>query len=117
MAQGNPNPSPATRFKPGQSGNPSGISSERQKILHEAAERAERVYLKMITQLENKINDNPEEEVALMAIKADVLKLLKDVQDRAYGTPKQSVDLSSKDGSMTPPSRVELVSVGKREAD
>ena len=43
---------------------------------------------------------NDDDKLALL--KADTLKLLKDVQDRAHGTPKSSVDLSSEDGSMSP---------------
>ena len=33
---------------------------------------------------------------------SDILRLIKDAEDRVSGTPKQSVDLSSNDGSMTP---------------
>ncbi len=33
---------------------------------------------------------------------SDVLRLLKDSEDRAHGTPKQAVDHTSSDGSMTP---------------
>jgi len=33
---------------------------------------------------------------------SDILRLIKDAEDRVSGTPKQSVDHSSTDGSMSP---------------
>jgi len=33
---------------------------------------------------------------------ADILRLIKDAEDRAHGTPVQKTDLSSSDGTMTP---------------
>ena len=49
-------------------------------------------------------NNRPDEYAALVAIKSDILRLMKDIMDRAIGAPKSSVDLSSEDGSMSPQS-------------
>lgn len=45
---------------------------------------------------------------------ADLLRLLRDVEDRAHGTPRQSVEHTSPDGSMTP-TRVEIVAVSPND--
>jgi hypothetical protein len=36
------------------------------------------------------------------AITSDTLRLFKDSEDRAHGTPKAAIDHTSSDGSMTP---------------
>lgn len=87
----NPNPSPETRFKSGQSGNPSGMSSETKAKIDAARDKAAEVYLQLVTALTEKLTSDDAEE-ALNAIKGDNLKLLKDVMDRSVGTPKQTVE-------------------------
>lgn len=105
-------PNPSTQFKPGQSGNPGGKTSQHRQSEIEAAELAAKVQLRMmkavdekITQLETAL-DAPDPYAALLVIKADVLKLIKDAQDRGYGAPVQVLDNTSSDGTMTPKSIV-----------
>lgn len=100
-----------SQWKPGQSGNPGGKSSAHRKAEIRAAELAAKVQLDLIEALSNTLDAAEGDAVKLEAIKSDVLKLLKDAQDRGFGTPKSSLDLSSDDGTMSPPTRVELVAV------
>lgn len=87
----NPNPSPETRFTPGKSGNPGGMSKETRAKIDAARDKAADVYLQLVTALSVKLTDSQAEE-ALEAIKGDNLKLLKDVMDRSMGTPKQQIE-------------------------
>lgn len=105
----NPNPSPATRFKKGQVANPGGKTSEHRRAEIRAAELAAKVQLDLVEALSNTLDTADGDEAKLAAIKADVLKLLKDAQDRGYGAPKSSVDLSSEDGTMSPTQNVDAV--------
>lgn len=91
-----------TKWKPGESANPGGKTSEHRKAEIRAAELAAKVQLDLVEALHNTLKAAQDDAPKLAAIKADVLKLLKDSQDRGYGTPKSSVDLSSEDGSMSP---------------
>lgn len=101
MPKGNPNPSPETRFKPGQSGNPSGRSSEELKALNESARIAANLRLKVLSSLQDMMKDRElnADDLKLL-LDGGTLKLFKDSEDRAHGTPKQSVDNTSSDGSM-----------------
>jgi hypothetical protein len=89
-------------------GNKPGLTSEAAYALHEATEKTAKLYLEMISAIEGKIEDiktdkeDPDKYAAMLAVKGDILRLMKDVMDRGHGTPKQSVDLSSEDGSMSP---------------
>lgn len=89
-------------------GNRPGLTSEAAYALHEANEKTAKMYLEMITAVQGKIEamktaeDSPDEYAALVAIKGDILRLMKDIMDRHMGTPRQSMDLSSEDGSMSP---------------
>ena len=102
MANPNPDTSNLQMWQPGQSGNPGGKTSEHRKAEIRAAELAAKVQLDLVEALHNTLKAAQDDAPKLAAIKADVLKLLKDSQDRGYGTPKSSVDLSSEDGSMSP---------------
>lgn len=88
----NPNPSPATRFKPGESGNPSGKSSEHLKAEVRAAEISAKLRAAALSCLQEKVDSG--EMTALDAISSDMLRLFRDSEDRAHGTPKQSVEHS-----------------------
>jgi hypothetical protein len=104
---GKGNPPKHTRFKPGQSGNPGGVSSERKRLLNEAAERAARIMARQLEALEGLMNEHPEKErIVSELITADIHRIVKDALDRVDGTPRQSVDMTSSDGSMSPPSRI-----------
>lgn len=100
---GNPNPSPATRFVKGKSGNPSGRSAAELKIDREAAAMAAKLRHAALSCLTGKIQgDEISDETLAMLVNPATLKLFKDSEDRAYGTPTQAVDHKSSDGSMTP---------------
>lgn len=100
MAKGNPNPSPETRFG-GPRGNKStgGKTSAQKAAEYAAAEKAALITDQMLSSIADKISDGQD---AAEFIDTSVLKLIKDAQDRAHGTPKQSIDVESPDGTMTP---------------
>lgn len=87
--KGNPNPSPATRFAPGKSGNPKGKTSEKQKADLKAGELAAQIQAKMLAHF-------AEQDAAAMAASlsgADLLKLIKDAMDREFGTAVQKAEV------------------------
>ena len=96
MAKGNPNPSPGTRFKPGQSGNPSGKSTEVQLLEQQAALSAVKLRHWALSSLQEKMEAGTLELDDVL--KADALRLFKDSEDRAHGTPKQSVEHAGEGG-------------------
>ena len=83
----NPNPSPATRFT--SSGNPAGKTSKQRREEVQAAEIATSLTLAALIRMQENVQSG--ETSALDLVTADNLRLFKDVQDRAHGTPKQSV--------------------------
>ena len=102
--KGNPNPSPATRFKKGQSGNPGGKSEGQRTAEIEAARISAELRLQALSSLQDAVGRDKISLTNLeMILNPATLKLFKDSEDRAHGTPKQSVDHSSEDGTMTPP--------------
>lgn len=93
MAKGNPNPSPETRFKPGQSGNPTGKSSKQLKAENEAAAIAADLMLKGLSCLQELVEDAANTEAVVeMLMNRDSRGMMKDAQDRAHGTAKQAID-------------------------
>lgn len=102
MPKGNPNPSPETRFG-AEGGNPTNLGGktkeQRESEYRSAAmsaqirEAALSVMLDMV-----QAGDFTIEELITPAN----LKLFKDSEDRAHGTPKQSMDLESPEGTLTP---------------
>lgn len=100
----NPNPSPETRFKKGQSGNPSGRSSKELKAHSKAAKIAAKLKLKALSSLQEKIDggEMSEDDVIEALFNGDTLRMMKEVEDRAHGTPKQSVEQSGPDGGAIP---------------
>ena len=96
----NPNPSPETRWKPGQSGNRGGMSAEsaaKRKANRDAAFALEE---RMLAALKKDMDER--EAAALEHIRADVLRLIHTAIEREDGKPKARVDLTSEDGSMSP---------------
>ena len=89
-----------TQFGAGQKANPQGKTSEQRKAEIANAEKATLLRGRMLDAVIEATSHG--DAVTLDYIEAGVLKLLKDVEDRAHGTPKQSVDNTSSDGSMTP---------------
>lgn len=86
----NPNPSPETRFKPGNSGG--GKTAEQKRLEYEAAEMAAAARHKLLSVITERMGEEGEDVLAFL--KADVLKLFKDSEDRAHGTPKASTELT-----------------------
>lgn len=96
----NPNPSPSTRFGASNGNKPNGGKTKAQKAAeYAAAEKAALIGDKMVSSIMEKLSAGQD---ALDFIEPATLKLLKDLQDRAHGTPKQAIDHSSEDGTMTP---------------
>lgn len=86
---GNPNPSPATRFKPGQVANPTGKTAE------QAARDAQTADL--ASQFRNKVLSKVMEEIEagkdpIEVLTKDVRGVLEYSENRAHGTPRQSVE-------------------------
>lgn len=90
----NPNPPTEhlkeTQFKPGQSGNPGGKTSAQRQLEAENAERATRIRAKLLEALEARLSEDGAD--AEKDIRGEVLKLLKDSEDRGLGAPKQPVE-------------------------
>ena len=91
----NPNPSPETRFQPGNNANPGGKSKELKRLEAEAAEMAAKLRHAMLSAMTEKLSEGvPADEL----LTSDALRLFKDSEDRAHGTPKASVEQSGPDG-------------------
>lgn len=95
-------PNPNTQFKPGVSGNPGGKSSEHRKAEVRAAEAAAKVQADLVEALARVVSSAGDDAEKLDHIRSDVLKLLKDAQDRGFGSPVQQIDNTSSDGSAAP---------------
>jgi hypothetical protein len=89
MANPNPNTGGLKPFQPGVSGNPGGKTAEHRQLEVEAAEMAARIRHKMLSAVTVAIEGD--EMATLEAIKSDLLRLMKDSEDRAHGTPKQAI--------------------------
>ena len=105
----NPNPNPETRFKPGVSGNPGGIGPEqaaKRKANRDAAFALEEKMLAALT------TDFTNDEKGIIGhIRADVLKLIHTAIEREDGKAVARTEMTSPDGSMSMPTRVEIVAV------
>jgi hypothetical protein len=75
------------QFKPGQAANPGGKTSAQRKLEVENAEKATRIHGALLDQIVGII-----EAGGKLELEAQVLKLVKDAQDRGLGAPKQTVD-------------------------
>lgn len=98
----NPNPSPSTRFG-AENGNPinlAGKTAKQREDEYKASEISAALRLKALSVMQEKV-DKGELDI-LDVIDANSLKLFKDSEDRAHGTPKQSMDVESPNGTMTP---------------
>ena len=91
------------QIKPGEARNPGGKTSEQKHMELANAQAATRIQARLLQALEGQmLEDDTKKTIVDNFIKAEVLKLVKDAQDRGLGTAKQSVDHTSTDGSMTP---------------
>ena len=117
----NPNPSPGTRFKAGDPANPVGKTSEQRRLEVANAERATRIRGRMLEALEAELDkldresESHDKTAATAAIKADILKLLKDTEDRGLGTPLQSIKHSGDDEAPVRMVRHVVIDPPKRE--
>jgi len=102
----NRNPSPATRFGAGVSGNPIGKTSEQRSAEIRNAWIATQIQGQMLEELADVIAKR--KGAAIARIDTPTLKLIKDAQDRGLGTPKASVDLTNSDGTLSPQPTQEL---------
>lgn len=89
----NPNPSPETRFgaENGNPASPGGKTSEQQRHEQEAARMAAALRFRMLSTVTENLNNGSD---PAEYIKGDVLKLIKDSEDRAHGTPKQTSEVN-----------------------
>jgi hypothetical protein len=90
-----------TRFgQPG--GNAPGKTAAQKRLEMENASLATQAKNRMLRALVAMQAEQSTEEVLAAMSGADILRLIKDAEDRAHGTPKQAMDLTSSDGTMTP---------------
>lgn len=92
----NPNPSPETRFKPGSTPNPGGKTKELKRLEMEAAEMSARLRHAALSSMMEKLEGNLLDVDDI--VKADMLRLFKDSEDRAHGTPRQTLHGAGDDG-------------------
>lgn len=97
-----PPPPAHSRFKKGQSGNPGGITSEQRKAEIRNAELATKIRTRLLEAVNATLQEDTSTAAALERIEGNILKLIKDSEDRGLGAPKSSVDLSNEDGSLKP---------------
>ena len=95
-------PDHPTKFKPGQSGNPGGKTSEHRKAEIKAAELAAMVQADLVEALYNAVKEAEGDKDKLDYLNKEVNALIKNAQDRGFGSPQQHIDNTSSDGSMTP---------------
>jgi hypothetical protein len=97
--QGNPNPSPETRFG-GPRSNPMGKTKRQKELEYLNGTLATEARHKMLSALVQVLGEKSAEQISEIMSGGDILKLLKDSEDRAFGGPKASVDVSNDDGSL-----------------
>lgn len=98
MPKGNPNPSPETRFG-AENGNPinlGGKTAEQKEAEYKAAEIAAILRAEALTVMQEKVESG--EIDILDLIDGNNLKLFKDSEDRAHGTPKQTNEVTGENG-------------------
>mgnify|MGYP001074544819 CR=1 FL=1 len=114
----NPNPSPETRFKEGNKSS-GGKTSEQRRLEYEAAEMAANLRHAMLSDMTERvrkaIEDDPDAAgTALSLLGSDTLRLMKDSEDRAHGTPTSTQEISGPDGG---PISFEKMHLAPLEAD
>ena len=109
----NPNPHPEARWKPGQSGNPGGVTSEQMQKRKANRDAAFALEERLLAALKKDMDER--ESSIVDHIRADVLKLIHTAIEREDGKAVARVDNTSSDGSMSMPTRVEIVAVEKED--
>lgn len=113
----NPNPSPETRFG-ADGGNPNNIggkTKEQREAEYQAAEIAAKLRHKALSVMLEKVE--AEEIDVLALVEPSALKLFKDSEDRAHGTPKSTNEHSGPDGRAIPVTAVEYTVFDPKNAD
>ncbi len=90
----NKNPSPSTRFG-GPRGNPNGKTAEQKQAELRNAELATKIRARMLEAVHNTVTQVQADGSVLDHIEANILKLLKDAEDRGLGTPQSNVDVTT----------------------
>jgi hypothetical protein len=118
MTVGPGRPPKEHQWKKGQSGNPGGMTKERRRALDRAAELAARVLHRQLEAVEGvMLKDPTKERIVAEMITADIHRVVKEALDRADGTPRQAVDHTSSDGTMSPPPVVQRVIISAKDTD
>jgi hypothetical protein len=91
----NPNPSPETRFKPGQVANPTGKTAEQAARDAKTADLASQFRLKVLSKVMEKIEAGQD---PLTVLTKDVRAVLEYSENRVHGSPKQSVEHGGEGG-------------------
>ena len=87
-------------------GNPQGVTSKQRKAEIANAEKATLVRSRLL----DAVITATESGATMDQIEAGLLKLIKDAEDRGLGTPTQSINVESPNGTMTPkPNVIEFV--------
>jgi len=97
-----PPPPAHSRFKKGDIPNPGGKTSEQRKAEIRNAELATKIRTRLLEAVNATLQEDTSTVAALERIEGNILKLIKESEDRGLGMPKASVDLTSEDGTMTP---------------
>lgn len=91
---------PRHQWQPGQSGNPSGVTSETRRLALANAERATRIRARVLQAVE-RVLSHPDTEtgdaLALRSLTTELLTLLRDAETRGYGAPTQRVEVDQAD--------------------
>ena len=82
-------------FKPGQSGNPGGKTSEQRRKEIENAEKATFIRGRLLDRIVNLIKEDPDS----VDPTGDILKLIKDSEDRGLGQPKSTTEIGAVEGA------------------
>ena len=85
-------------FKPGQSGNPGGKTSEQRRKEIENAEKATFIRGRLLDRIVKLIEEDPDS----VDPTGDILKLIKDSEDRGLGQPKSTTEIGGIDGQPIP---------------
>jgi hypothetical protein len=117
MPKGNPNPSPATRFQPGNVANPGGMSAAVRARNDRTADLASQIRERLISATMEKLDSGID---LFELLTPEVIRIVKDSEDRAHGTPKSAIDHTSSDRSMTPstfdPSKLSTAALAELQA-
>lgn len=98
-----------TMFGVGNKANPQGKTSSHRKAEIKAAEIAAGIQLELVEALAETFKDAKSAD-KVEQIRGDILKLLKDSQDRGFGQATQPTEITSPDGSLAP-TTVQIVAV------